>query len=272
MGRALAVRLLDTGHDVTVWNRTPGRADDVVEKGATEASSIEDAVETGEVVMSMLTDDGAVASVLLPDGAPLGLEADVALVECSTVAPATTRRLAAAYGDALAACPILGAPMALAAGEAALAVAGPTDLLDRLEPVWSSLSTKVRRCGDDPGAALVVKLLNNYLLMAGVAVMSEAAVAGQAAGLPDDLLVDFLGGVVAASLRNRVATTVGTDHDGWFPTPMGAKDVRLLLGVGADHGVGLPLASLVASRYDEAAASGLEDQDITAVVELLRRG
>lgn len=268
MGRALATRLLDTDHSVTVWNRSPGKADDVVARGATEARSVEEAVAGADAVLTMVTDDHAVRSVLLPGGSPRRLDA---LLDCSTVSPATTRELAAAYGPRFAACPVLGGPAATAGGEAALVVAGPSPLLDRLGPVLTSLSPSVRRVGDDPAAATTVKLLGNYLLLGGLAVLAEAVAAGQSAGLPDDVLVGFFEAVAAPSLRNRVADVVRGDHDGWFPTPMGAKDVHLLTDTAEAAGVRLPVAALVASRYDEAAAAGLADRDVAAVVELLRR-
>jgi 3-hydroxyisobutyrate dehydrogenase-like beta-hydroxyacid dehydrogenase len=273
MGRALAGRLLTQGHDVTVWNRSPGRAGELVARGAHEARAAAAAVARAEVVMSILVADDAVIEVLMPSQRPLPVAAGAVVVECSTVSPATTRSLALAYGERLIACPVLGAPAALEAGEAALAVAGPAELVDQLAPLWNDLSSRVRRCGDDPGLALIVKLVNNYLLMGGVAILAEAIVAGQRAGLTDELLTDVLSGspLVAPGLLNRLADLVAGDHDGWFPTPMGAKDVHLLLELAVSHSTVLPIAHLVEARYTEAAASGLAELDITAVIELVRR-
>lgn len=268
MGRALAQRLLDTDHGVTVWNRSPGKATELVGRGAREAGAVEEAVAGADAVLSMVSDDDAVRAVLLPGGRPLELRA---VLDCSTVSPATTAALAEAYGDRFGACPVLGGPAATAAGEASLLVGGPAALLDRLEPVLVSLSSSVRRVGHDPAVATTLKLLANYLLLGGLAMLSEAVAVGQAAGLPDELLVRFFEAAAAPSLRNRVADVVTGDHDGWFPTPMGAKDVHLLVDAAGAAGVRLPLAALVASRYDEAAAGGLADRDVAAVVELLRR-
>jgi 3-hydroxyisobutyrate dehydrogenase-like beta-hydroxyacid dehydrogenase len=272
MGRALAGRLVAEGHEMTVWNRSPGRATDLVAGGAREAASPAQAATGQEVVMSILAADAAVTEVLLPGGEPLPLATDAVLVECSTVAPATTRHLAARYGGRLVASPVLGAPAALEAGTAGLALAGPADLIDRLQPVWASISGQVRRCGDDPGLALVVKLINNYLLMGGLAIAAEAVAAGQRAGLDDGFLTDLLGGLplVAAGLRNRLDDLVAGDHDGWFPTPMGAKDMRLFLDMATSDPTALPVAVVVEERYTEAARVGLDRRDITAVVELLR--
>jgi 3-hydroxyisobutyrate dehydrogenase-like beta-hydroxyacid dehydrogenase len=270
MGRALATRLVTQGHDVTVWNRSPGRASGL---GATEAPDRAAAVAGAAVVMSFLTNDDAVIDVLLPVGELLPLDPGAVVVECSTVSPATTRSLAVAYHDQLVACPVLGSPGALEAGQAALAVAGPSDLVDGLAPLWSDLSARVLRCGEDPGLALVLKLVSNYLLMGGVALLSEAVVAGQRAGLGNDLLTTVLSAspLVAPALHNRLDDLIAGDHAGWFPTPMGAKDVHLLLELAAAHSTVLPVGQAVEARYAEAAASGLADLDITAVIELARR-
>lgn len=273
MGRALASRLVATGHGVTVWNRTPGRAGGLLDAGASEAASPQEAASRAEVVMSMLTDDDAVAEVLLPGGRPLPLPAGAAVLDASTVAPITSARLVSAYGASYAASPVLGSPEALAAGEAALVVAGPAALLDRLDPVLRAISGKVRRAGTDPQRALVMKLINNYMLMAGLAVLSEAVVTAQRSGIDDDALTGALKGspMLAAGLANRLEDVIAGDHEGWFPTPMGAKDVRLTIEMAARAGVTLPVAEVVRGRYEQAATSGLGEADIAGVVELLRR-
>lgn len=283
MGRALALRLIDTGHQVSVWNRTPGRASDVISRGGHEVPRPCDGLATADVVCSSLADDHAVLAVLAPDGRPLvvpdgrsasrGDEDGPPVVDMSTVAPATARRLAEIYGTRFVASPVLGAPQALAGGQAPLAVAGPEATVQRLDPMWSALTTTVRRCGTDPGMAQVVKLINNYLLMAGVAALADAVGVGEAAGLAGDDLRELLGalGTVAPALHNRIDDIVRGDHQGWFATTLGAKDVRLFAEVGSGAGLEMPLASAVQGRYEAAAAAGWADADIAAVVELLRR-
>lgn len=272
MGHALASRLLDTGFELTVWNRSPGRAGDLVAHGAREADNVPVAVAGATVVMTSLSNDAAVTDVLLPGGSPLPLANGGAVVECSTISPDTTRRLAAIYGDHLVAAPILGGPAALAAGEAALVVAGPEDTVADVRPALEAVSGAIRRCGADPGTALVIKLLNNSLLLTGLAAVSEAVAAGQRAGLDDELLVDVFGSspLVAAGLRNRIEDLVKGDHDGWFTPAQGAKDLGLFLDLAASPERPLPIAELARDRYREAAREA-DGADLTAVIELLRR-
>lgn len=170
------------------------------------------------------------------------------------------------------AAPVIGGPQAVVDGQAMGLVGGERGLVDRLGPVWQDLFAVQWYCGDDPGSALTYKLLNNYLLMSGVAVVAEAVAAGQAAGLDEAMLKDFLlrWPTVAPALHNRLDDILHGDHRGWFATRLGAKDVRLIAEVAESKGLRLPIARLVEQRYDEAAGRGWSDSDITAVVELLR--
>jgi 3-hydroxyisobutyrate dehydrogenase-like beta-hydroxyacid dehydrogenase len=274
MGHALAERLLGGKHEVTVWNRTPHKADDLLARGAHEASSPADAAAQTEAIFTSLTDDAAMRSVVTgPEGVAAGL-GDGVLIDASTVSPQTTLDLAQAVGGRLLASPILGSPSAVAAGEAAYLIAGPRELFDRLVPAYEVLAEPGRRMyvGEDPGVAPTLKLLSNYLLMSGIATLAEAVATAQAVGLPDQLIRDYFGQLplVSPALRNRLEDIVAGDHHGWFSTTLGAKDVRLAEDLASSCGLSLPLADAVRRRYEQAAAQGWADADIGAVVELLR--
>jgi len=275
MGHALAERLLGGGHELAVWNRTPHKADDLVANGAREAPTPASAAEGAEATFTSLADDAAVRTVVSgPDGVAAGL-GDGVLIDMSTVSPDTTAYLADAVGGRLLASPILGSPMAVASGEAAYLIAGPHELHDRLAPAYDVLAEAGRRVyvGEDATVATTLKLLSNYLLMSGIAALAETVATAQAVGLPDQLIRDYLGQVplVAPALLNRLDDIVSGDHDGWFSTTLGAKDVRLAEDLARSHGVVLPLADAVRRRFEEAAAQGWADADIGAVVELLRQ-
>jgi 3-hydroxyisobutyrate dehydrogenase-like beta-hydroxyacid dehydrogenase len=274
MGHALAERLLGRDHQVTVWNRTAHRADDLVAKGAREAPTPAAAVEGTEATFTSLADDAAVLSVVAgQDGVAAGL-GDGVLVDASTVSPDTTAQLAESVSGRVLAAPILGSPSAVFSGEAAYLIGGSRELYDRLEPAFEALADEQRRVyvGEDARVAPTLKLLSNYLLMSGIATLAEAVATAQAVGLPDELIREYFGQLplVAPALRNRLDDIVSGDHDGWFSTTLGAKDVRLAEELARSHGVNLPLAGAVKRRFGEAAAQGWADADIGAVVELLR--
>ncbi|HYA68945.1 MAG TPA: NAD(P)-dependent oxidoreductase [Solirubrobacteraceae bacterium] len=275
MGHAVAERLLGGDHEVTVWNRTPHKADDLVAKGAREGATPAAAAEATEATFTSLADDAAVLAVVTgQNGIAAGL-GDGILIDASTVSPQTTADLAEAVSGRLLASPILGSPTAVLSGQAGYLIGGPRELYDRLAPAYDVLTEAARRVyvGEDARVATTLKLLSNYLLMSGIATLAETVATAQAVGLPDELIRDYLGGLplVAPALRNRLDDIVSGDHDGWFSTTLGAKDVRLVQDLALSHGLPLPLADAVKRRFEEVAAQGWADADIGAVVELLRK-
>ncbi|MEV7966945.1 NAD(P)-dependent oxidoreductase [Sphaerisporangium sp. NPDC088356] len=273
MGRAVARRLLSHGYDVRVWNRTPGKAAEVVEAGAVEASSPVEAARGVEAVLLSLADDQAVLDVM-DRLAELGPDPDgPTVVDMSTVSPETSRKLRdLAPGRRFVASPIIGAPQAVLDGMASGLQGGDRRLVDRLEPIWSRIFSVYWYCGEDPGSASAFKLLNNYLLMSGVAVVAEAVGTAEAAGLDKKLLRELLHRwpTVAPGLRNRLDDILFGDHQAWFATRLGAKDVRLFNELAESAGLSPPIARLVERRYEEAAERGWSEADITAIVELVR--
>ena len=145
MGHALAERLLESGHDLTVWNRTPHRADDLVARGASEARTPARAAAGADATFTSLADDAAVLAVVTgPDGVAGGLGGGV-LCDASTVSPQTTARLRDAVAGRMLASPILGSPAAVVSGDASYLIGGPSEHYDRLRPAYDALAEDERR-------------------------------------------------------------------------------------------------------------------------------
>jgi 3-hydroxyisobutyrate dehydrogenase-like beta-hydroxyacid dehydrogenase len=270
MGHSVAGRLLAAGHELTVWNRSPGRAADL--PGVTEAGSPQEAAAGADAVLVSLADDGAVRAVLLPDGGPL--PGPAAVVNLTTSSVALTRELATAYAGRFVAAPILGAPAAVQGGTATYLLGGPDDVVDRLDPVWSALSDSRLRCGPDPAAAVILKLASNALLLAGLEVLAEAVATAQGAGLDEGLVRQLFtsSSMVAPGLKNRLDDVLEGDHThGWFAVPLGAKDLDLFVAVADEAGTDVPAVTAARDAYRRAAAAGLADVDVAGVVELARR-
>lgn len=274
MGRALGERLLASGHGVRVWNRTAGRADDLVAAGASEARSPADAAGSAQVAITALTDDAAVSEVCAgSEGVWSALTQGQVLIDATTVAADTSRRLASGTpGGRFLAAPILGSPQATAAGQAVLLVGGPRAIAESLEPLFDDLASQHRFCGEDPGLASAMKLLSNYLLMAGIGVLAEVVATAERLDLGADWLREFLGQspLVAPGLHNRLDDVLCGQHEGWFTTELAAKDVRLAGDLARSVGIELPLARLVEKRLVLTAQSGYQDADLGAIIEPLR--
>jgi 3-hydroxyisobutyrate dehydrogenase len=271
MGRAIATRLLDGGHRVAVWNRTKGKAGEVVSAGAREAANVAEAVQGVDVVITMLANDDAVRAVAFGE-LRSSIGDTTVYVDSSTVSPTLSGELAKAFPHFIA-MPILGNPVAVRAGQAVLLPGGDSGTVQRLGPVLSSLSTAVRRY-DTPPLASTAKLSTNLLLLSEIAALAESFAVGRCGGLSDDQLRDLLGTspLVAPGLKNRFESILTGTQDGWWTTALGAKDAGLALAVAQAANVELPEATAVKGLYEKAAASGLDHADVAAVTELYRRG
>lgn len=143
--------------------------------------------------------------MLLPDGKPIaGL--DGVVIDCSTVDPVTSREESGHYPGRFVACPIAGAPQALASGTALLLVAGAPKAVEQAAPVLDALSATRQNAGEDPGTAAIIKLLNDYLLLSGLAALADVVVLAQANGFDETDLHALLSNLptVAPALTNRI--------------------------------------------------------------------
>src|SRR5258706_654788 len=136
MGSAIAANLLAAGHTLTVWNRSPDKAEPLVAKGARLAASPADAA-TGEVVFTMLSDDRAVEAVVFGDGGILSASGTPVHVSMSTISLALADRLAAAHaaaGSSYLSAPVFGRPAVAQAGELFVLTAGPPGAIAKCPP------------------------------------------------------------------------------------------------------------------------------------------
>ena len=273
MGQAIASRLLDTGHTLRLWNRTPGKATALQARGALELHSIREAVDDAEVVITMVADDAATRAVALgPDGAIAAFAPNTILVDMSTVAPATSRALATAVpGGRCVDAPYLGSPAVAAAGQGNLLLGGPSDLVTQLDQLWSDLSAGHVYCGPS-GSGTTLKLVSNLILITGITTLAEALVTAQAQGVADELLERIFSQspLVAVGLRNRLADLIAGDHEGWFSVTLAHKDLRLALELAAQRDLTLPTTTAALGALERAAATGYAAHDFAAVVEVVR--
>ncbi len=273
MGAALAGRLLETGHDVTVWNRSPGKAGPLVERGAREAGSLQDAVSGAEVVITLVTNDAAVRSLAVDSNVVGMLPDNAALVDMSTVSPDTSRAVGKATpGGRFVDAPILGGPEPFAAGRARLLLGGDRALIERLNPLWDDLSSGHYYTGPN-GTATTLKLLSNHLLVGGTQLLMEAVVTAQAHGFDNDVLRDVFGSTpaIAPGVQVRLEDVLEGDHVGWWTLLLADKDMSLVLTLAEQVGLRLPIAQTSEALIRVAIDEGYGEKDLGAITEVLRQ-
>ncbi|MFD2414924.1 NAD(P)-dependent oxidoreductase [Amycolatopsis pigmentata] len=268
MGSAVAHRLLDTGHTVSAWNRTPGRIDQLLQRGVRELPSPDLGDESIEGVLVCLADDRSLLEVAAPQGKCRPSWKRTLVASSATVSPAALAKLNDLYGDRFVAAPIVGAPHAVRSGTATFIIGGGSAARSGFTPVWDQFEGPWD-VGNDPHRASVVKLLHNNLLLSELAVVAETVRVGRLAGVDDTTLKAMLEEtpMLPAGLRNRLDSLFDPAHPGWFTSPLAAKDLGLVLGLAPD-GTRLPVTQAARESYLLAEREGWDQADITAVVEL----
>jgi len=272
MGRAFAARALDKGHEVTVWNRSPGRAGDLVGRGAREAGSPAEGAAGADYVLVVLADDAAVNHVCLGDaGALAALAPEAVLINVSTVAPSTSRSLAEeAGGHHVLDAPVLGAPEVIAEGRGRFFVGGDEEAVGAADVIWSDLGSGHTYCGP-LGSGNTVKIVVNLLLVAGVSAVAEAVATARSHGVPDELLKAILPDlpVVAPATRARLDSVMDPGHPGWFAPALARKDVRLAIGLAEEAGLAVRIGPATEALLSSVVDRGGDWEDFSAVIEAL---
>src|SRR5436305_5483898 len=235
MGAGMAASLLRAGHEVTVYNRTAGKMQALVEQGARAAARVPDACR-GEVAITMLADDNAVESVVFGDeGVLRSLGEDVIHVSMSTISVALSERLTAAHAEAgqrFVAAPVFGRPEAAAAAKLFIVAAGAADALDACRPLFEALGQKTFPIGDQPPAANLVKLSGNFLIGATIEALGEAMALVGKAGVDRRQYLDLLtSSLFTAPIYKTYGGLIVEQQfePAGFAAPLGLKDIRLAL-------------------------------------------
>lgn len=273
MGAAMAANLLDKGHAVTVWNRSPGPVAELVALGARAAETIEDALQ-GDVVLSILAHDKAIRDVLL-DALPRA-RSGLVHVNLATISTAFARELAethAVLGLGYVAAPVFGRPPVARAGGLSVLAAGAPDAVAKAMPVLEALATKVWPMGEDPVRANAVKIAGNLMIVSAVEAMGEATALGAAHGVPAADLLDMLTSTIFAAPIYKIYGAMiaeGRYHPPGFAADLALKDVRLALAAGDEKGLALPLADLVENGLEALLAGEGATPDLAALAEVSR--
>lgn len=270
MGSRMAANLLGAGHQLSVWNRSVAKAQGLVLKGARLAATPAEAAGGSEVVFTMLANPDAVtATALGPHGFLPAMAAGALWVDCSTVTPASSRRMAAeaaSRGVSFLDAPVAGSLPVAEKGELTFLVGGEEKDLERCRPLLSAMGKTIRHVGAT-GMGSSLKLVNNMLLGNAMAAFSEALAFGEALGFSRGALLDSLLGtaVVAPFLAGKKEKLATGRYDVEFPLRLMHKDLQLVSSTAYELGVPLPATHATKELFGQAAANGLADVDFSGI-------
>lgn len=268
MGNRIARRLLDAGHDVAVWNRSPEPVRELVELGATAAASPADAARRSEVVLTMLADPAALQAVTEgPDGIVEGATDGLTLIEMSTVGPAAIARLSSALpaGVDLLDAPVLGSLSEVEGGKLRIFVGGPEPLVERWTPLLSALGSPLHVGPLGSGAA--AKLVANTTLFGTLGVLGEALALAQGLGLSSQTAFEVLASTpVAAQAERRREAIESGEFPPRFKLSLARKDADLVAQAAEEAGVDMRVTEAARAWLAEAEADGWGDLDYSAAL------
>jgi 3-hydroxyisobutyrate dehydrogenase-like beta-hydroxyacid dehydrogenase len=277
MGSGMAGSLLKAGHDVSVYNRSPGKTEPLTELGAHAQTTVAKAC-TGEAVFTMLANDEALEDVVFGSGGILAsLGKGATHISSSTISVALSERLAAAHRDAgqrYLAAPVFGRPEAAANAKLFVVVGGAQDIIESCAPLFAAIGQKTFRMSERPEAANLVKLSGNFLIAAVIESLGEALALVGKGGLDPRQYLDMLTSTLFDAPVYKTYGRLIVDEKfqpAGFAALLGQKDIRLTLAAADTLRVPLPLANLLRDRFLTLLAGGGEDLDWSAIGRLPAR-
>jgi 3-hydroxyisobutyrate dehydrogenase-like beta-hydroxyacid dehydrogenase len=268
----MASNLTKAGHEVTVWNRTPGKDVD----GARTASSPAEAAQNAEVVWMCVSDTAAVESILFgPQGAATAMREGMILADSSTISPTATVEFAdklRARGVHYVDAPVTGSKVGAEAGTLIFIVGGEESVIQELKPLFAAMGKKFFRMGET-GKGQAAKLVMNLQIAMIYEGFAEALTLATKLGVPADTLLPLIEASMVRSgvVEYKAPFVVKRDFSPNFPLRLMHKDLRLALEAAREARVKLPGLETVEEIYEMATEDGNENLDYAATLTLLEK-
>jgi 3-hydroxyisobutyrate dehydrogenase-like beta-hydroxyacid dehydrogenase len=275
MGKPMALNLLNSGHRLRVWNRSPAPVQELRARGAAVAASPSEAFQ-GDAVISILSDDETVHDIIVEQALAAAAKPTVH-INMATISVNCARELTklhAQKGIGYVAAPVLGRPEVAAAGKLEILAAGEGAMLDRLKPLFAAIGQRVWRFGDEPSRANAVKIAVNFALACAIEAMAEAAALVQAHGIERGGFLDMLTSTIFNTpvYKGYAGLIAERQYEPpKFKLTLGFKDVSLALKAGENGKVPLPFGSVLRDNFIDAIAHGYGSKDWSAVAEVAVR-
>ena len=276
MGNPMSKNLIKAGHEVTVWNRTASRMNDVVDAGAQRATSARQVAMQSEVIITMLSDSPDVEEVVLgKEGVIEGATPGSVVIDMSTISPSTTRSIADKLkeeGVEMMDAPVSGGVNGAVSGTLSIMVGGPRPVFDRCLTIFEAMGKRVTYCGD-AGMGQITKLANNIVALGNLAAACEGLVFAKRAGADLDTVLSAISGGAADSwmLENLAPKILAQDFEPGFMIDLAEKDMRLVLESAADMKLPLFTTPQVSRLFRSAQQAGFGQEGTQAYFKVLEK-
>jgi len=273
MGTGIVPRLIAAGHDVTGWNRSPGKSDELIDIGMAWGETPAAVAATSEITFSCVTDAAAIRAVALGDGGIIeGIGEDGLYLDMSTISPIVSREIAAAFrarGRTMMDAPISGSPVTLEQGKASIMVGGAEADFERVRPVLLDIGAKATRIGDQ-GLAVQTKIGINLTLIVEMVAFCEGVALAEKGGVPREIAVDaMLNSVVASPVMGyRGPFILDMPDKPLANVTLQQKDALLALELAREMGQPTPLIAAANELLNACRGLGIDHRDFVTVYDV----
>jgi 3-hydroxyisobutyrate dehydrogenase-like beta-hydroxyacid dehydrogenase len=273
MGSHMAQRLLDAGYQVTVYDRTEEKAQEVGQRGALVAETAKELAANCQIVMVCVTNDEAQHDVMFgPDGALVGVRGGSIIIDLSTVSPDASRRLyqaASKQGVSMIDAAVSGSVPQVEQGSLVIFVGGEQKTYQECKPLLDVLGTTSFYMGAS-GMGTTMKLVVNTLLGLGMQALAEAIALGEKAGVEKGLLLDVLGqtAVLTPGQKSKLENVRREQYPTNFALSLMHKDLSLVLSQAYDVSVSMPATAAAQQMSTAAMAKGM-DEDFSIMIKFM---
>ena len=276
MGTPMARNLIKAGYAVTVYNRTPSKAERLEAEGAIKASCIRELAQSCPIVITIVSDTPDVGSVILGENGVIeAIKPGSVVIDMSTIAPEATRKIAgrlAERGVCMLDAPVSGGEQGAVNGTLAIMVGGETAVFERCRPVFEALGKNIIHVGPI-GMGQTVKLMNQILVAGNLNAVAEALIFARSQGADLEKAVEAVKGGSAGSwqLANLGPCMIRGDYRPGFMIDLVQKDLNLVMETAAAAKLPLPVTSLVHQMFYSLQAAGEGRNGTQALVKALER-
>lgn len=277
MGVPMARNLLNAGFELSVWNRTPSKMDELAKAGAMTGRSAAVVAEWGDVTITMLTDSAAVEEVMVNNYNSVfaGARPGSVVIDMSTISPSVTRSIAeklSENGVHMLDAPVSGSLPGATSGTLSIMVGGEIEAFERCRPIFEAMGRQITHCGVN-GMGQVTKLANQIIGLGNLAAMCEGIVfAAKAGGDPEALLKAFGAGAANSWMVENLGQKVfDGDFSPGFMINLAQKDLRLVHEAAAEMDMPLVTTPLVSQMLRVVQSAGNGNEGIQAYAKAIER-
>ena len=276
MGMPMARNLIKAGFEVTGYNRTKSKAEQLADEGARRADSLKELAETSSIVITIVSDTPDVESLILGENGLIEyIKTGSVIIDMSTISPQITREIARRLGEKnvhMLDAPVSGGENGAIDGTLSIMVGGETGTLERCRPVLEAMGKDIVHVGTN-GMGQTVKLINQILVAGTLNAVVEALVFAQKQGVDLTRAIDAVKGGAAGSwqLTNLAPRIVNRDFQPGFMVDLMQKDLRLVMEAAELKGIPLPVTSLIHQMFYSLQSTSEGKSGTQALVKVMER-